>query len=245
MLKKILLLVLVSLFVVVGINAQDSTKQDDQKTTADTDKPKRGPIFRPTKDQIKQVQGILKAKKLYDMEPSGKYDDETRAGIKVFQKGNGLKETGTLNRATLEKFGVELTDSQKQIPVSPNSYASGDESTSNKDKAKSSDSSKTSKSTMATDSTDNDKPKRAPIFRANSDQIKAAQKILIKMSMYSGEESGKFSDEFRAGLKLYQEKNGIKVTGTLNALTLETMKIELTDKQKADKAAAASSKSDN
>jgi hypothetical protein len=33
--------------------------------------------------------------------------------------------------------------------------------------------------------------------------------------------------------------NDIKVTGTLNAITLEKMGIELTDKQKADRAATA------
>src|SRR5262249_16107863 len=77
---------------------------------------------RPTKDQIKQVQQILINKKLYTGEASGTYNDATRDGIKSFQKDNGLKQTGTLNRATLEKFGVELTDTQKAIPPSPNSY---------------------------------------------------------------------------------------------------------------------------
>ena len=47
---------------------------------------KRGPVFRPTKDQIKQVQQILKDKKLYTAEPSGKYDDDTRAGDLRFRQ---------------------------------------------------------------------------------------------------------------------------------------------------------------
>jgi peptidoglycan hydrolase-like protein with peptidoglycan-binding domain len=179
---------------------------------------KRGPVFRPTKDQITQVQKILKDKKLYTGEATGKYDDGTRDGIKSFQKDNGLKETGTLNRATLEKFGVELTDAQKAIPVSPNSFASADDKSSSK---KTSDSSSKSSSNKT-------------IFRATADQVKAAQKLLKDKSMYAGEQTGKLDDATRDGLKKYQDANGLKVTGTLNQSTLEKMGIDLTDKQKSD-----------
>jgi peptidoglycan hydrolase-like protein with peptidoglycan-binding domain len=179
---------------------------------------KRGPVFRPTKDQITQVQKILKDKKLYTGEATGKYDDGTRDGIKSFQKDNGLKETGTLNRATLEKFGVELTDAQKAIPVSPNSFASADDKSSSK---KTTDSSSKSSSNKT-------------IFRATADQVKAAQKLLKDKSMYAGEQTGKLDDATRDGLKKYQDANGLKVTGTLNQSTLEKMGIDLTDKQKSD-----------
>jgi hypothetical protein len=54
--------------------------------------------------------------------------------------------------------------------------------------------------------------------------------------MYSGEETGKLDDATRDGLKKYQEANGVKVTGTLNQMTLEKMGIELTDKQKENAA---------
>ena len=56
-------------------------------------------------------------------------------------------------------------------------------------------------------------------------------------SMYSGDETGKLDDATRDGLKKYQDGNGVKVTGTLNAVTLDKMGITLTDKQKADAAA--------
>ncbi len=46
------------------------------------------------------------------------------------------------------------------------------------------------------------------------------------------EETGKLDDATRTELKKYQEANGIKVTGTLNQLTLEKMGVPLTDKQK-------------
>ena len=220
MFRKILLVISVSVFLTGAIYAQDSAKPSGISTkTSTSDKPKRAPIFSPTKSQIEQVQNILKGKKLYDGEPSGKYDDGTRAGIRTFQKGNGLKETGTLNRATLEKFGVDLTDSQKKIPVSPNSFAG------------SGDTKKPSKSGSY------DKSKRAAPFRANKEQVTAAQKLLKQQSMYTGEATGKLDDPTREGLKKYQAAKSMKVTGTLNAATLQKMGIELTDKQTADAAA--------
>jgi len=120
--KRIFILV-ISLFILsVGAYAQNSNTTASTPAKTTENKPKRGPVFRPTKDQIKQVQQILIDKKLYSGEANGTYNDPTRDGIKSFQKDNGLKQTGTLNRATLEKFGVELTEAQKAIPVSPNSY---------------------------------------------------------------------------------------------------------------------------
>lgn len=221
MIKKLLLLAL-ALFVFAGASMAQATATATPSTT--TEKAKRPPVFRPTKDQIKQVQSILKDKKLYSGEASGTYNDETRTGIKSFQKDNGLRETGTLNRATLEKFGVELTDKQKEIPVTESSLTPE---------------TSTGKTTKTKSTTTTDGPKRPAPFRANSDQIKAAQKLLKDGKMFSGEEDGKFSDAFRDGLGKYQDANGLKVTKTLNAATLEKMGIALTDKQKEQVAAQA------
>ncbi len=145
---------------------------------------------------------------------TGKMDDAFRDEIKKYQTANGLRATGTLNRATLEKMGVALTDKQKEIPVSENSFASAD--------------------------TDKTTKKRGPVFRATKDQIVAAQKLLKEKSMYAGEATGALDPATRAGLKAYQEANGMKGTGTLNRATLEKMGIALTDKQKETFAAASS-----
>ncbi|HXG84858.1 MAG TPA: peptidoglycan-binding domain-containing protein [Pyrinomonadaceae bacterium] len=51
---------------------------------------------------------------MYGGEETGKLDDATREGLKKFQTDNRIKPTGTLNRVTLEKMGVILTDKQKQ-----------------------------------------------------------------------------------------------------------------------------------
>ena len=143
--KKIIFIILVSFLLGVSINAQTNPTMDKTTETKTVTKPKK-PIFRANKAQVMEAQKMLKVAE------SGKLDTETRAAIKTYQPENGLKATGTLNRATLEKMGIELTDKQKDIPVSPNSYASAE-----KDKT--------------------DKPKRT-IFRANKEQIMQAQKIL-------------------------------------------------------------------
>lgn len=231
--RKVIMLFVLSIALGITANAQAPAPAPEAKkpTTTIAEKqnspqpmpataPKtstRGPVFRPTKDQIKEVQALLKTKSRYSGEATGTYNDDTRTGIKGFQKENGLKETGTLNRATLEKMGIELTDSQKLIPVSDKSYASADG-----EKAKAAD-----KPAPTADA----KPKRT-IFRATKDQINEAQKMLKAKAMYAGEETGKLDDATREGLKKFQAASDISVTGTLNQSTLEKMGIALTDKQK-------------
>ena len=215
--KKIFLLVIFALTLSITTSAQTATANQSASPSATSEsKPKRQ-IFRATKDQIKQAQTMLKSKSLYTGDATGKLDDATRASLRSYQKDNGLKETGTLNRVTLEKMGIELTDAQKAIPASSSSTAA-------------------SSTTAPADSSES-KPKRV-IFRATKDQIMSAQALLKTSKMYDGEASGKLDDDTRAGLKKYQEANGLKVTGTLNQATLEKMGIDLTDKQKESASAA-------
>jgi peptidoglycan hydrolase-like protein with peptidoglycan-binding domain len=74
---------------------------------------KRGPVFRATKEQIKQAQDILRQRNFYSGESTGKLDPTTREGLKKYQEAEGLKVTGTLNAATLQKMNVTLSDKQK------------------------------------------------------------------------------------------------------------------------------------
>ena len=74
---------------------------------------KRGPVFRATKDQIKQAQDILRQRGFYSGESTGKLDPTTREGLRKYQDAEGLKVTGTLNAATLQKMNVTLSDKQK------------------------------------------------------------------------------------------------------------------------------------
>ena len=91
-------------------NANANKANSNKSTNAN-----RKPIFRATQDQIKQAQAILKQRNFYTGEQTGKLDDPTRAGLKEYQKAEGLKVTGTLNKVTLEKMGVTLTEKQKAM----------------------------------------------------------------------------------------------------------------------------------
>lgn len=112
--KKILSTVLSLLFVfAIAVSAQNT----NSLTTTNNSSPakKRGPVFRATKDQIQQAQKILKDRSFYAGEQTGKLDPDTRAGLKKYQAAENLKVTGTLNKVTLEKMSVPLTDKQKTM----------------------------------------------------------------------------------------------------------------------------------
>ena len=96
-----------------GRNAQPSQADTNQTTNADAAAKKRGPVFRATKEQIKQAQTLLKQRGLYGGDATGKLDDTTRAALRKFQEAEGLRVTGTLNRVTLEKMGIQLTEKQQ------------------------------------------------------------------------------------------------------------------------------------
>jgi peptidoglycan hydrolase-like protein with peptidoglycan-binding domain len=74
---------------------------------------KRGPVFRATKEQVKQAQDILRQRNFYAGESTGKLDPPTREGLRKYQGAEGLKVTGTLNAATLQKMNVALNDKQR------------------------------------------------------------------------------------------------------------------------------------
>src|SRR5690242_3803810 len=112
---KTLPYLVLSLVLLLGVGAAAQNNNNSNTANANKPKPKHGPIFRATADQIKQAQAILKQRSFYDGEQTGKLDAATRAGLKKYQKAEGLKVTGTLNKTTLEKMGIALTDKQKTM----------------------------------------------------------------------------------------------------------------------------------
>lgn len=114
---KKLLAISLSLFTALSVVVLDqkSIKASTQAQTSVSTAKKRGPIFRATKEQIKQAQSILKSRGFYSGDTSAKLDDATREGLREYQKAEGLKVTGTMNKLTLEKMGIELTDKQKAM----------------------------------------------------------------------------------------------------------------------------------
>ena len=115
--RKLLWVVLCLIFVFgLGVNAQNKNSNGNSNAaSANANKPKRGPVFRATTDQIKQAQAILKQRSFYAGDQTGKLNPDTRAGLKKYQEAEGLKVTGTLNKITLEKMAITLTDRQKSM----------------------------------------------------------------------------------------------------------------------------------
>lgn len=115
--RKLLLSTLAVTLSVCAAHAQknsNSTNTTKQANTNAQSKRKHTPIFRANKEQITQAQTLLKQRTFYAGDANGKLDDATREGLKKYQQAEGLKVTGTLNAATLEKMNVPLTDKQKE-----------------------------------------------------------------------------------------------------------------------------------
>ncbi|HVS81338.1 MAG TPA: peptidoglycan-binding domain-containing protein [Pyrinomonadaceae bacterium] len=119
---KKLPLVVLSLLAAISLSA--ATQNQNANTNANTNSngatngnkstnANRSPIFRATADQIKQAQAILKQRGFYAGEQIGKLDTDTRAGLRKYQQAEGLKVTGTLNKVTLVKMGIALTEKQR------------------------------------------------------------------------------------------------------------------------------------
>jgi len=215
MFKKILLVLSVVALFAAGVYAQDGAATTKKETSASTsDAPAKPAAFRPTKDQIKKGQEILIKQKLWDGEATGIYG-ECRPAIKAYQKANGLEQTGKFDKPTLAKMNIPLTDKQKGTASSSSSSSSNTSSA----------------------STSSDGPKRPGPFQATKEQITALQTKLKEAKLFSGDADGERSDELKESVKKYQDANGLKATGGINAATLEKMGIALTDKQKANVAA--------
>ena len=113
--KKLCTVLLSILFISSLALATQNTNSSTTTNTSSTAKKKRGPVFRASKDQVKQAQAILKDRGFYSGEQTGKLDADTRAGLKKYQAGEKIKVTGTLNRVTLEKMSITLTDKQRTM----------------------------------------------------------------------------------------------------------------------------------
>lgn len=92
-----------------------ATQNTAPQAAAAPAKPKRAPVFRATKDQVTQAQTMMKERGLYEGDATGKLDQPTRDALKKFQAAESLKATGTLNRVTLEKMNIELTERQRAM----------------------------------------------------------------------------------------------------------------------------------
>jgi peptidoglycan hydrolase-like protein with peptidoglycan-binding domain len=115
--KKLLLVVLSLLFaftLAVATQNKNANKNTNGSTSGNkSTNANRKPIFRASAEQVKQAQAILKQRSFYNGEQTGKLGADTRDALKKYQQAESLKVTGTLNKTTLEKMGIPLTDKQK------------------------------------------------------------------------------------------------------------------------------------
>ena len=111
-LTVLLSLLLVSSTALALQNGNSNTTSNSNTRSANK---KRGPVFRASKDQIKQAQTILKQRGFYQGDATGKLDPNTREGLKRYQEAESIKVTGTLNKLTLEKMNIQLTDKQRTM----------------------------------------------------------------------------------------------------------------------------------
>ena len=228
MLRKTLLVISASLFLATAVFAQGTATATTPAATTTTEKKPRKPSFRSTKNQVKEAQTMLKGKSLFTGEVTGASSAEWKIAVKSYQGDNGLTKTGSLNRATLEKMGITLTDKQKLIAVDPKTIASATSEPKTK---------KPTTKPAASEKMPSDGPKRPAPFTANKEQITTIQTKLKAAKLFAGEANGERSDDLKEPIKKYQTDNALKSTGGINAATLEKMGIALTDKQKDQVAA--------
>ena len=109
-----------------GIDSSSGSSSSTSKTTSDSSEgPKRPGPFQATKDQITALQTKLKEAKLFSGEANGERSDELKEAVKKYQDAKGLKATGGINAATLEKMGIALTDKQKANVAAQKAYDEG------------------------------------------------------------------------------------------------------------------------
>ncbi len=229
MLRKVLLSVSIALFF-TSVSFGQGSSAETSTPTATPAPAKKPATFRSTKSQVIEAQTLLKAKKIYNGEATGVSSADWKTAVKTYQGDNGLAKTGSLNRATLEKMEIKLTEKQSEIPVDPKHLASSDtKATKSADKA----------ATTKTEAKTTDGPKRPAPFQANKDQIVELQTKLKDAKLFTGTADGERSEALKDAIKKYQEANGLNATGGINAATLTKMGITLTEKQKDQVAAQA------
>ena len=117
------LTLLLVLFAVPTAHSQENSNANNTSNTSNTTNAnrstntnrRRGPVFRASRDQITQAQTILRQRGFLDAEPTGRLDTATRAGLRRYQEAENLRVTGTLNRVTLEKMNITLTERQRAM----------------------------------------------------------------------------------------------------------------------------------
>ncbi len=105
-----LLAVVFALTFTFPIWAADQAKSTDMKQ-------EKSVKHSQSSDDVKKIQEALKSKGNDPGAIDGHMGRKTRAALRAFQKSNGLKVTGSLDKETEDKLGVQLTTSSEAQPM--------------------------------------------------------------------------------------------------------------------------------
>ncbi len=107
MLRKSLLLALLTAFILTGLGSPTFTTAQETPAAEEGAKPKKKkPRANNPNTDYGKAQQMLKDAGLYQGEITGYKNPETTEALRKYQEQNGLKVTGTLNNETREKMGL-------------------------------------------------------------------------------------------------------------------------------------------
>ncbi len=106
MLRKSLLLALLTAFVLTGFGGPTFTAAQETPAAEEGTKPKKKPRANNPNTDYGKAQQMLKDAGLYKGEITGYKNPETTEALRKYQEQNGLKVTGTLSNETREKMGL-------------------------------------------------------------------------------------------------------------------------------------------
>jgi peptidoglycan hydrolase-like protein with peptidoglycan-binding domain len=98
---------LTSVFV-IALATPSWAADEPQKAAPKQEKAMKSAVSHESRDEVKKVQEALKSKGEDPGIIDGVMGKKTEAALKKFQKTNGLKVTGAMDRETTDKLGIEM-----------------------------------------------------------------------------------------------------------------------------------------
>jgi len=154
--------------------------------------------------RVKEVQTILKAGGFYDGQPDGVLGDATRKSIRKFQRKNRIKQSGLVDRQTLEAIN-KWKEVQSQI---------ANELQSRND---------VSMGVLAG---------TGPEFvwaKDKTGKVKQVQAALVKAGYFKGKIDGRNGPRTRRALKAFQKARGLTADGVAGEKTMKQLEKFLVD----------------
>ena len=199
----------------IKVGSSSSSKSSSSKSSSSSSSSSGTCSVGDEGSKVKAVQKRLKNLGFYSGSIDGDYGSGTKKAVIAFQKKNGLKQTGNVNSATLEKLN---SSSAKKASSSSSSSSSSSGSSG----------SSSSSSSSGTCSVGDE-----------GSAVKAVQQRLKKLGYLNGSVDGDYGSGTKNAVKAFQKRNGLKQTGSVNSATLK--KLNSSDAKKASSSDGSSS----